>query len=129
MKKLLLTIVAVCIGLSLHAQYNKEVVKEILLKTDTTYIGQKIKYPVCTTADIKISKVTIPAGASTGWHKHDTHVFAYVQQGNLTIELEGGKSIDFHQNSTIAEVINTMHNGVNNGKEDVVLIVFQMEGH
>jgi len=34
--------------------------------------------------------------------------------------------LQFPVNSSFSEVINTLHNGVNNGNEDVVLIAFFM---
>ncbi|MEA5006504.1 MAG: cupin domain-containing protein [Rikenellaceae bacterium] len=124
MKRVILTIAVILLSLSLKAQYNKEIVKQPLMQSDTTYSGQHINFP-SGNAVISISKVTIPAGCSTGWHKHDNHVFAYVQQGTLTLELENGYSKEFKKDSTFAEVVNTPHNGVNRGNEDVVLIVFQ----
>ncbi len=125
MKRVILTIAVILLSISLKAQhYNKEIVKQILMQSDTTYSGQNINFP-SGNAVVSISRVIIPAGASTGWHKHDNHVFAYVQQGTLTLELENGYSREFKKDSTISEVVNTQHNGANKGKEDVVLIVFQ----
>ena len=59
-----------------------------------------------------------------GWHKHETPVFAYVLKGNLTVELEDDKTMLFPENSSFAEVINTFHNGMNQGNESVILIAF-----
>jgi len=70
--------------------------------------------------------VILPPGKSTGWHKHVFPVFAYVLQGTLTVEIENTKALQFPANSSFSEVINTLHNGVNNGKEDVILIAFFM---
>ncbi len=124
MKRVIFTIAAILLCLTLKAQYNKEIVRQVLMQSDTTYSGQNIKFPAGNAA-ISITKVIIPKGTSTGWHKHENHVFAYVQQGTLTLELENGCSREFKKDSTIAEVVNLSHNGVNRGDEDVVLIVFQ----
>jgi len=126
MKRVILTIIALCICFILKAQYNNGVKVESLLKTDTTSIGQKIIYPNFQSDEVTISKVTIPPGKSTGWHKHTIPVFAYVLKGNLTVELENKQTRQFSENTTFSEVINVFHNGVNNGKEDVVLIAFYM---
>ena len=126
MKRVTLTIIALCICFILKAQYNNGVKVESLLKTDTTSIGQKIIYPNFQSDEVTISKVTIPPGKSTGWHKHTIPVFAYVLKGNLTVELENKQTKQFSENTTFSEVINVFHNGVNNGKEDVVLIAFYM---
>jgi quercetin dioxygenase-like cupin family protein len=126
MKRVILTIIALCICFVLKAQYNNEIKVEQLLKTDTTSIGQKIIYPNFQSDEVTISKVTIPPGKSTGWHKHTIPVFAYVLKGNLTVELETKQLKQFPENTTFSEVINTFHNGINNGKVDVVLIAFYM---
>ena len=124
MKRVVFTIAAILLCLTLKAQYNKEVVRQVLMQGDTTYSGQNINFPAGNAA-ISITKVIIPKGASTGWHKHENHVFAYVQQGTLTLELENGYNREFKKDSTIAEVVNLSHNGVNRGNEEDVLIVFQ----
>jgi quercetin dioxygenase-like cupin family protein len=109
-----------------QSEYNKDVKIEPLLKTDTTSIGQKIIYPNSDKNEATILKVTIPPGKSTGWHKHGFPVFAYVLKGTLTIELENGKAKQFAKNFSFAEVIDTFHNGRNDGKCDAVLIAFFM---
>jgi quercetin dioxygenase-like cupin family protein len=126
MKRIILTIIALGICFVLKAQYNTDIKIEQLLKTDTTSIGQKIVYPHFKEDQVTICKVTIPPGKSTGWHKHTFPVFAYVLKGTLTVEIENHKTVQFHENATISEVLNTFHNGVNNGSEDVVLIAFYL---
>ncbi len=126
MKRIYLIIVLTCICMSAKSQYNNGVVLEAVLKTDTTSIGQKIVYPTFANDEVSIIKVTLPPGKSTGWHKHFFPVFAYVLKGTLTVEVENKKTLQFPINSSFSEVINTLHNGVNNGNEDVVLIAFFM---
>lgn len=126
MKKIILLFILTGLFTTVKAQYNKGVVLEKLLKTDTTSIGQKLKYPDFKEDEVSIYKVTIHPGQSTGWHKHVFPVFGYVLQGTLTVEVENKGAHDYPVNSSFAEVINTLHNGVNNGSEDVVLIAFFM---
>ena len=126
MKKLEFLIFMFLLCLGVHAQYNQGVVLQPLLKTDTTSIGQKIEYPDFASDEVSIVKVIIPPGKSTGWHKHVFPVFAYVIQGTLTIEVENHKTMQFQAGTSFPEVINTLHNGINNGKEDVILIAFFM---
>jgi len=126
MKRLGFTFLALLICLGGYAQYNKGVVLETLLKTDTSSIGQKIVYPDFVNDEVSIVKVIIPPGKSTGWHRHGFPVFAYVIQGTLTIEVENHKTMQFQAGTSFPEVINTLHNGINNGKEDVILIAFFM---
>ena len=124
MKKIFLIACISLLFARTHAQYNKDVIIEPLLKTDTTSIGQKIKYPHIQDAEVTMLKVTIPPGGSTGWHKHEFPVFAYVLKGTLTVELENGKVFQFPENSSFSEVFDTFHNGINKGSENVVIIAF-----
>ena len=128
MKKILLLLLQVSVFLhaSSQATYNKGLIVEQLLKTDTTALGQKIVYPVFQDDEITILKITVPPGESTGWHKHIIPVFAYVLEGTLTVELKENKTITLTTNSTFSEVRNTYHNGINKGTENVVLIAFYM---
>ena len=88
MKRLELAFLVFFICCTANAQYNKGVVLETILKTDTTSIGQKIVYPDFTNEEVSVVKVILPPGKSTGWHKHVFPVFAYVLQGTLTVEVE-----------------------------------------
>lgn len=126
MKKTPFVIVVFFVVFSVGAQYKNDIVIEPVLKTDTTTIGQKIVYPQVQNAEVTMSRITIPVGKSTGWHKHDYPVFAYVLKGVLTVEIENNKSVQYGENSTIAEVMNTFHNGINNGKEEVILIAIYL---
>jgi quercetin dioxygenase-like cupin family protein len=126
MKKIAFTIIAIFIGLVGKSQYSSDIIIEPILKTDTTTLGQGFIYPDSQKDEITISKITIQPGKSTGWHKHEFPVFAYVLKGNLTVELENHKFLEFPENSSFSEVINTFHNGMNNGNVNVILIAFYL---
>ena len=126
MKRITYTIIAIFICLAGKSQYSKDIIIEPILKTDTTTIGQGFIYPDSQKDEITVSKITIQPGKSTGWHKHEFPVFAYVLKGNLTVELENHKFMEFTENSSFSEVINTFHNGINNGKVNVTLIAFYL---
>jgi quercetin dioxygenase-like cupin family protein len=110
------------------AQYKKELIIEPLLKTDSTVIGQKIKYPVFENDQVTVSKITFPPGASTGWHKHMIPVFAYVLKGALTVQMENGICNTFQENTAFSEVFDTWHNGINLSKDETILIAIYLGG-
>jgi len=110
----------------LSAQYKSDIKVETILKSDTTSFGQKILYQNFSENEVTIAKITIPPGKSTGWHYHDIPVFAYVLSGNLTVKFDNGEEKSFSENSAFAEVVNVLHNGFNDGKDDLVLIAFFM---
>jgi len=127
MKKLfLITLLLSCVILKGKAQYNKDLIVESILKTDTTSLGQKISYPCVARDEVTMLKITLAPGKSTGWHEHNIPVFAYVLKGTLTVELENNKTLQFGENSSFAEVIHTVHRGINNGNGDLVLLAIYL---
>jgi quercetin dioxygenase-like cupin family protein len=126
MKRITFTIVAIFMCIVAKSQYNKEILVEPILKTDTTLIGQGFNYPDLQKDEITILKITIKPGKSTGWHKHEFPVFAYILKGDLTVEFENNKALKFSKNSSFSEVINKFHNGINKGKKKVVMLAFYM---
>jgi quercetin dioxygenase-like cupin family protein len=108
------------------AQYNSGISIVPVLKTDTTSIGQKIKYPSFPDPEVTMLKIIIPPGKTTGWHEHQFPVFAYVIKGVLTVEFAGNKFREFGENSSFSEVLNTPHQGINKGPEDLVLLAIYM---
>jgi len=128
MKKYFLTLALLAIiSLTARSQYSGLNIKE-LLRTDTTSIGQMITYPNFDSPEVTMLKITIPPGKSTGWHKHNIPVFAYVVKGTLTVELEDHRLMKFKEESTFAEMRDTFHNGKNMEDTDLVLIAIYMGG-
>ena len=70
--------------------------------------------------------VVLAPGAETGWHKHPVPVYAYVVSGTLSVELADGQRLTYPQGDAVIEVVNTLHNGKNNGTEPVKLAVFYL---
>jgi quercetin dioxygenase-like cupin family protein len=126
-RKTVICLVTLFVTISIvSAQYKQEIKVLPLMVTDTTATGQKIYYPEGGKEQVTMCKVIIPPGKSTGWHKHEIPVFAFVEKGTLSVELEGGKVNNFPENSTFAEVVGTYHNGTNKGDSDVVLIAIYL---
>jgi quercetin dioxygenase-like cupin family protein len=50
--------------------------------------------------------------------------YAYVLEGNLTVEVKGGKAYHFTAGDAVMEFVNIPHNGKNLGTQSVVLIAF-----
>jgi quercetin dioxygenase-like cupin family protein len=109
-----------------RAQYNNDLIVEQILKSDTTSIGQKIRYPNVQNEEVTMLKITIPSGKTTGWHEHTIPVFAYVLKGTLTVEFEGNRVVQFKENSSFAEVIHTQHRGINKESGDLVLLAIYL---
>ncbi|MDP3641801.1 MAG: cupin domain-containing protein [Bacteroidota bacterium] len=128
MNKYFLTLILLAfLSLTARSQYSGLIIKE-LLRTDTTSIGQKMTYPKFSDPEVTMLKITIPPGKSTGWHKHNFPVFAYVIKGTLTVELDDHRVIKFKEDSTFAEMMNTYHNGKNMEDSDLEVIAIYLGG-
>jgi quercetin dioxygenase-like cupin family protein len=95
----------------------------LLTAQETTVLGQTIEYPTSGAAQVSSSLLVIPRGASTGWHRHDAPLYAYVLSGTLTVDYDGGITKTYTKGGAIMEAIGTRHNGHNDGKEAVRLLV------
>lgn len=108
------------------ADYNSGVSAKVLKKTSVTSNGQKITYPLTDKAEVTAMTVDLAPGAETGWHQHPVPVYAYVVSGTLSVELEDGQVFSFATGDAVIEVVNTLHNGKNQGSEPVKLAVFYL---
>ena len=106
------------------APYAGDVRVKTLLKTTTNSAGQTIVYPSKAPAEVSILTVEIAPGKQTGWHKHPVPLFGYVLEGEITVQLANGRKHTFHQGSPLAECVNMLHNGTNEGKVPTKLLVF-----
>lgn len=106
------------------SEYSSGVQAKVILKTSTTGNGASIAYLKTDQPEITAMTVDILPGAETGWHSHPVPVYAYVMSGCLTVKIEGNLSRNFNAGDVIIEVVNARHNGINNGKDPVKLIVF-----
>lgn len=110
-------------ALSDQGVYSKSVVAKPILRTATTASGAPLSLPG-RRGEVGGIEVTIPAGGSTGWHVHDRSGFAYVMAGTLRVTLSDSTSHTYRPGEAFAEVVDTPHEGIALGKEDVRLVAF-----
>jgi quercetin dioxygenase-like cupin family protein len=104
--------------------YEKAIQVKTLLRSSTNSIGQSIEYPSKEIAEASILKVTIPPGKQTGWHQHPVPLFTYILSGSVTVYFKNGDKHTFHQGDAIAESVNMLHNGINEGSKPAQLLIF-----
>ena len=127
MKKYLVIIMVLVFAVPCIAvadDYGSGVKATLILKTTTTTGNIPVKYLNTQSPEITVMKVEIRPGAETGWHIHPVPLYAYVLEGNLTVEVRGGHTYHFTAGDAIVEVVNIPHNGKNLGTTPVVLIAF-----
>jgi len=94
-----------------------------LLKTGSTWAGAPIRWPQGE-AEVTGLIVEMAAGGETGWHHHPVPSFAYILQGELEVRLLDGRAKRLKEGDSLAEVIETPHNGRSVGAEPLRLVVF-----
>lgn len=121
---LLLSLACLCCGLAAEEVYRKEISSTVLLKTQADSAGRKIEYPTQAPAEVTGVLVNIPVGKETGWHSHTVPCFAYVLEGEVTVEWIDGSRRTVKAGEAFAEVVNLRHNGSNRGSVDAKLVMF-----
>ncbi len=82
----------------------------VLLPSNTTILGQQIQYPRTDQPRITAALITMLPGQSTGWHKHDVPVFAYILEGEITVDYGAQGTRDYRKGDSFLEAIYTAHN-------------------
>jgi hypothetical protein len=63
-----------------------------ILSTGTNIIGEPIRYPTTGPAHITAAIVTLAPGQKTSVHKHGVPLFAYILEGELTVDMPATRS-------------------------------------
>lgn len=92
-----------------------------LLSTGTTIVGEKIRYP-SGDAHITAAIVTLAPGARTVLHVHDVPLFAYILEGELTVDYGAHGKRTYTQGQSLMEAMAVPHFGVNTGDKTMRLI-------
>ncbi len=97
---------------------------DVLLKSGKTVIGQEIAYPAGT-PEVTAAIITMQPGEETGWHRHDAPLFAYMLDGELTVDYGADGARVYRAGDAFLEAFKTEHNGKATGAEPArVLAVF-----
>lgn len=99
---------------------------QILLSTSADILGRPIEWPDGA-AQMTAVIVTMQPGASTGLHRHQAPMFAWVLEGEITVTYEDpARSVHVYRaGEALAEAQTTAHSGVNTGAGPLrILAVF-----
>lgn len=93
-----------------------------LISTGTSVVGETLHYPSGSPAHVTAAIVTIAPGAKTIVHKHGVPLFAYILEGELTVDYgEHGKRT-YHQGDAFMEAMDVAHYGVDTGAKPVRIL-------
>jgi quercetin dioxygenase-like cupin family protein len=97
-----------------------------LLSTGTNIVGETLRYPTSGPAHVTAAIIALAPGGKTIVHKHGVPLFAYILEGELTVDYgEHGKRT-YKQGQAFMEAMDVAHYGVNTGTQPVRLIAVYM---
>ena len=73
--------------------------------------------------EVKVLRITIPAGVTLPWHYHPVINAAVILKGNLELQLTDGRKKIYQEGDALIEVVNTIHSGKALGSKDVNVVV------
>jgi quercetin dioxygenase-like cupin family protein len=97
-----------------------------LISTGTTILGETIRYPRTGAAHVTAAIVTLAPGGKTIMHKHGVPLFAYILDGELTVDYGTHGTRTYRQGQSFMEAMAVAHFGVNNGSQPVRLLAVYM---
>jgi len=87
---------------------------ELVFSGGMTVIGQPIAYPDGA-PDVTAAIVAMQPGQTTGPHRHDAPLFAYMLEGELTVDYGADGTRTYHAGDGFLEAFRTVHDGTNTG--------------
>jgi len=97
-----------------------------LLSTGTNIIGETIRYPTTGAAHVTAAIVTLAPGAKTIVHKHGVPLFAYILDGELTVDYGARGKRTYRKGQAFMEAMAVAHFGINNGAQPVRILAVYM---
>ncbi|OHU84409.1 MULTISPECIES: cupin domain-containing protein [Pseudoalteromonas] len=105
-------------------EQGKEVSFSVVAKSTQSWDGSQLPQYPKGQPEVTILKVVIPAGATVVQHKHPMINAGVMLKGKLTVTSEDGKVLHLGPGDPIIELVNTWHEGKNEGDEPVEILVF-----
>lgn len=96
-----------------------------LLQSGTDVLGDPLVYPEGT-PNVTAAIVTIPPGGQTGLHHHEVPLFAYILEGELTVDYGDKGQKTYRAGDSLLEAQNWPHNGTNTGTVPMKLLAVYM---
>lgn len=97
-----------------------------LLSTGTSILGETIHYPKAGPAHVTAAIVTLAPGGKTIMHRHGVPLFAYILDGELTVDYGAHGARTYAQGQSFMEAMAVAHFGVNNSSQPVRLLAVYM---
>lgn len=97
-----------------------------LLSTGMSIVGETIRYPANGAAHVTAAIITLAPGARTIAHKHGVPLFAYLLEGELTVDYGAHGMRTYRQGEAFMEAMDVVHAGTNTGTQPVRILAVYM---
>ena len=96
-----------------------------LMSTGTTILGETLHYPTVGPAHVTAAIVTIEPGGKTILHRHGVPMFAYILEGEITVDYGDRGKRTYRKGDAFMETMDVPHFGADAGSTPVrILTVF-----
>lgn len=92
----------------------------------TTVLGEDIAYPVTGKPMLTSAIIVMAPGQTTISHRHGAPLFAYVLEGELTVDYGAHGKRVYKQGESLIEAMNVRHYGTNSGLGTLRLLTLYM---
>jgi quercetin dioxygenase-like cupin family protein len=116
-----LTLTAACMSLPAAAQ-DAGYPATALLSTGRSIVGETIRYPDTGPAHVTASIIVLAPGAKTIVHRHGVPLFAYILEGELTVDYGAHGVRTYQAGQAFMEAMEVAHFGINRGTQPVRLL-------
>ncbi len=99
---------------------------QVLLSTQTTVLNEPIRYPETGPAKVQANIVTIAPGADSRFHTHPAPMFAYILEGEVTVDYGPAGTRTYGQGEALMEAMGQSHRGMNLGQVPVRILSVHM---
>ncbi len=96
-------------------------VQEILSARETV-AGEPLRYPESASPVIHAVVITLRSGETTARHRHGVPLFAYILDGELTVNYAGQGTRVYRRGDAVLEAMNVSHFGQNAGATPVRIL-------
>lgn len=97
-----------------------------LISSGTTVVGETIKYPETGAANVTAAIITLAPGAATIEHEHGVPLFAYMLDGELTVDYGAHGKRVYRKGDAFMEAMAVPHAGTNTGNVPVRILAVYM---
>jgi quercetin dioxygenase-like cupin family protein len=93
-----------------------------LLSTGRSIVGETLRYPDTGPAHVTASIVVLAPGAKTIVHRHGVPLFAYILEGELTVDYGVHGVRVYRTGQAFMEAMEIAHFGINHGTQPVRIL-------